>query len=51
MYVDPVYSIILKEGQKSRTKAALCDVATRMKSLQKENVGESELLMVLCLPT
>lgn len=43
IYVDPMYCVILNEDQKSKAKAALCDVAIRMKglALQEESFGET----------
>lgn len=43
IYVDPMYRVILNEDQKSKAKAALCDVAIRMKglALQEESFDET----------
>lgn len=42
VYVDPMYRVILKEDQKSRAKAVLCDVAIRMKGLALQGQEEDE---------
>lgn len=41
--IDPMYCVILKEDQRSIAKAALCNIAIKMKglALQEESLGET----------
>lgn len=54
VYIDPMYRVTLTEEQKTRAKAALCDLANRMKgttSFHEDKKHSSEIYGDATLPS